>query len=161
VPPIFVSFEYDVEMDCLGAPGFHFKSTKEGAEYILWNFSDGWQSQEDTVYHLFELDGTFEVSLTGFSDFCQVEQKTNVLSVSTFIPNVITPNNDGKNDAFEIKSLKKPELSIFNRWGKLVYYSESYDNNWSAQGLTGGVYYYEAQLDDENTCKGWLHVIHE
>lgn len=161
VPPIFVSFDFDMEMDCLGAPEFHFKSTKEGAESIQWNFSDGRQSEEDSLYHIFNMDGIFEVSLTGFSDFCQVEEKANILSVNTFIPNVITPNDDGKNDTFEIRSLKNPELSIFNRWGKLVYYSESYDNSWSAQGLTGGVYYYEARLDDENTCKGWLHVIHE
>ncbi|MCC5928487.1 MAG: gliding motility-associated C-terminal domain-containing protein [Cyclobacteriaceae bacterium] len=161
VPPIFVSLDFDAEPNCLAPPRFYFKSTQQGAESILWEFSDGRQSEEDSLYHVFDADGMFEVTLKGFSDFCVVEEKTNVLSINTFIPNVITPNDDGKNDTFVITSLKKPELSVFNRWGKLVYFSETYDNNWSAQGLTGGVYYYEARLDDENTCKGWLHVIHE
>lgn len=41
-----------------------------------------------------------------------------------YIPNAFTPNGDGKNDVFIIppfSNLKVKHLSIYNRWGKLVF----------------------------------------
>ena len=41
----------------------------------------------------------------------------------TKVPNVITPNSDGKNDFFfpELSDAEEFELKIFNRWGNKVY----------------------------------------
>lgn len=61
-----------------------------------------------------------------------------------FVPNIITPNGDGKNDRLEIIGLG-PEawlLSIFNRWGQPVYSTRHYRQEWDAAGLADGVYYY-------------------
>ena len=43
--------------------------------------------------------------------------------LSLEIPNVFTPNNDGANDVFTIKStgVKEISLQIFNRWGSKLY----------------------------------------
>lgn len=80
-----------------------------------------------------------------------------VLSLKQFIPNVITPNGDGLNDQFVIKSNETPlgKLQVYNRWGATVYHSENYDNRWTGEGT--GVYYYSY----ENLgckVKGWLEV---
>lgn len=61
------------------------------------------------------------------------------------LPNVITPNGDGINDAF-IPQLKGDFLSlkmeIYNRWGKRVYLQENSDSlSWDAEGVSDGVYY--------------------
>jgi gliding motility-associated-like protein len=43
-----------------------------------------------------------------------------------YLPNAFTPNNDGKNDCFGIKSwgiVLNIEFSIFNRWGQRVFHS--------------------------------------
>jgi gliding motility-associated-like protein len=48
-----------------------------------------------------------------------------------FVPEMFTPNFDGKNDAFVISGLENypnNNLSIYNRWGNKVYYKEKYDN---------------------------------
>ncbi len=49
-----------------------------------------------------------------------------------FIPNAFTPDNDGINDVFKIsgKSIQNLEMSIFNRWGELVFYSKNAEDGW-------------------------------
>ncbi|MEO6884432.1 MAG: gliding motility-associated C-terminal domain-containing protein, partial [Bacteroidia bacterium] len=76
------------------------------------------------------------------------------------IPNVITPNNDGKNDAFFITNLPALcKLKIFNRWGNTVYQTLSYQNNWEASDVVSGTYYYLLTLPDGTLKKGFLEVI--
>ncbi len=52
------------------------------------------------------------------------------------IPNVFTPNNDGINDFFVIKSKQKIdnyELVIINRWGSKLYESHSLSDSWNGK----------------------------
>ena len=63
-----------------------------------------------------------------------------------FSPQGISPNGDGKNDRLVFKGLylrKIPNhLSIYNRWGTLVFEMESYDNTFTGTLLPDGTYYY-------------------
>jgi gliding motility-associated-like protein len=64
-----------------------------------------------------------------------------------WVPNAFTPDGDGTNDFFEFQGAPEPVvLHIFDRWGKRVFYSDNYLNNWDGtyQGepLPGGVYTY-------------------
>lgn len=61
------------------------------------------------------------------------------------IPNVFTPNGDGKNDNFEIigvENYDRVDLVIVNRWGNEVYRMNNYNNKWNGQGLNEGTYFY-------------------
>jgi gliding motility-associated-like protein/uncharacterized repeat protein (TIGR01451 family) len=61
------------------------------------------------------------------------------------IPNVFTPNGDGKNDTFEIPELSifpENEIIIINRWGNAVYQKKGYHNDWTGEGLNEGTYFY-------------------
>ena len=85
---------------------------------------------------------------------------------SFFIPNVITPNNDASNDRFEIKGLNKfrsNKLSIINRWGDLIFEKNNYQNDWSAEGLVAGTYFYVLEVVDDigetKSFKGWIQVV--
>ncbi|MFI5205059.1 MAG: gliding motility-associated C-terminal domain-containing protein, partial [Flavobacteriales bacterium] len=67
------------------------------------------------------------------------------------IPNVFSPNGDGSNDVFFIKNLESHPgsiLTIFNRWGQVLYESKDYKNDWKAPGIADGVYYYTVTLTD-------------
>jgi gliding motility-associated-like protein len=66
------------------------------------------------------------------------------LPMDLTIPNVITPNGDGTNDILTIENLmnwKFRELTIFNRWGDIVFRSEDYQNDWNGGGVSDGVYF--------------------
>ena len=83
-----------------------------------------------------------------------------------FVSNVMTPNNDGKNDYFIVQGIDKfpgSTLYIFNRWGGTVYVSKNYVNTWRAEGLSEGTYYYRLELKQPaggvEVLKGWVMVI--
>ena len=71
---------------------------------------------------------------------------TNAKSVvGIIIPNLFTPNGDGRNDTFFIPGLEaypSNSLSIMNRWGSTIYESNGYKNDWTGDGLNEGTYFY-------------------
>ncbi|ERM83626.1 hypothetical protein P872_03100 [Rhodonellum psychrophilum GCM71 = DSM 17998] len=85
-----------------------------------------------------------------------------------FIPNVITPNGDNKNDRFEIRGIEtfvSNKIKIFNRFGDNVFERTAYANNWDATGQAEGTYYYElVSVDNQggiHEFKGWVQVVKE
>lgn len=81
------------------------------------------------------------------------------------IPNIFTPNGDGKNDLFELESTESLTLHIFNRSGNLVYKAEGKSISWDGNDERGysiadGVYYYT--LSDPaktySSNRGFLYI---
>lgn len=75
-----------------------------------------------------------------------------------FIPNVFAPNGDGRNDYFGPYFGKKfqgklEKLSIFDRWGNLVFQSQNplteWDGTWQQKKLPTGIYIYQLILTIE------------
>jgi gliding motility-associated-like protein/uncharacterized repeat protein (TIGR01451 family) len=82
------------------------------------------------------------------------------------IPNVFTPNGDGKNDTFTIADLgqyKESELVIVNRWGGEVYQTKNYKNNWTGDKLDEGTYFYSLKVKNNNGTqeefKGYITLL--
>ncbi len=74
-----------------------------------------------------------------------------------FLPNGISPNQDGANDRLiipGIRRLPQNRIAIYNRWGSLVFEQENYKNDWGGEFNVGnplididgklpdGTYYY-------------------
>ena len=60
--------------------------------------------------------------------------------IDLLIPQIFSPNGDGKNEKFEIKAIVNyphSSLSIFNRWGSLVYAKQNYNNEWDGKANVG------------------------
>ncbi len=74
--------------------------------------------------------------------------KVEIQDCELTIPNILTPNNDGKNDVYEIKNIDKypnSQLMIFNRWGNKIYESSNYelkDNWWNGGNCPDGTYFF-------------------
>jgi gliding motility-associated-like protein len=88
-----------------------------------------------------------------------------VIATGITIPNIFTPNGDGKNDVFEIKGLESfpgSQLIIFNRWGNEVYRADNYLNDWNGSGLAEGTYYYvlnrKERAGNFTAFKGWVFL---
>ena len=83
------------------------------------------------------------------------------------IPNVFTPNFDGKNDYFEIQGLEnypENEIVILNRWGSHVFEQKHYDGKWTGEGLNEGTYFYILTIkmaDKQETFKGYITLIRD
>lgn len=58
---------------------------------------------------------------------------TKACTVGFYIPNAFSPNNDGINDVFKptiFGTLKSYRLSIYNRWGQLVFQTTDVHKGW-------------------------------
>ncbi len=78
------------------------------------------------------------------------------------IPNVFTPNQDGVNDSFEIESLPQNcLLFIYDRWGRLVFESINYKNEWMGDGELSAVYFYVIETPDGKSMKGNILVLND
>lgn len=85
-----------------------------------------------------------------------------VYTPSVTAPNVITPNNDGLNDYFELNEIDiaNVELVILNRWGNVMFEASSEHPKWDGKVngsfATEGTYFYlyKANGKDETTLTG-------
>ena len=94
-------------------------------------------------------------SVTGCKTFSDTLILT-IIPCDLHVPNVITPNGDGMNDYFVVTNIEYypgSTLMIFNRWGKKIYESDSYQNDWKGENHPDGVYYYILNVKD-NTPDG-------
>ena len=99
-------------------------------------------------------------------------------SLEIIVYEVFTPNNDGKNDAWHIEGIgyfPNHNVSVYNRWGALVYETNNFDNvvGWSGvanvngrQGanviLPTGTYFYIIKLGPSYEDRmGYIHIIKE
>jgi gliding motility-associated-like protein len=87
------------------------------------------------------------------------------VTVDIYVPNVITPNGDGKNDVFKIPGLPPYcKLTIVDRNGRMIFRSDNYQNNWDAKDLDnknveGGTYWYLLEIPEtEEIQKGFVFV---
>jgi len=56
------------------------------------------------------------------------------------IPTGFTPNGDGLNDVLEILGSERClpiDITVFNRWGQIVYSKVDYDNSWNGNSNSG------------------------
>ena len=116
-----------------------------GAVSIFWDTGD----QGNTTYVSGLENGTYLAMATdGCPDTVSVSIVVNS-GCGISVPNVITPNNDDINDEWVIDGLfrSKHRVSIFNRWGQLIFESANYNNDWKATGVPDGTYFYEIVSD--------------
>lgn len=83
------------------------------------------------------------------------------------IPGGFSPNGDGVNDYFTIpkSSGTKVRIEVFNRYGKIVYKSNDYQNDWNGisnqsvlfnQKLTVGTYYYTVTMESQSGSEKYV-----
>ena len=108
--------------------------------------------------------GTYTVVITD-ANGCQITD-TEQLLPDLDVPcqtamSVITPNSDGKNDFFIISCVMDFEntLTIYNRFGGLVYEVDNYQNDWSGydnnnEPVPDGGYMWVLQITRDDGSKG-------
>jgi gliding motility-associated-like protein len=111
---------------------------------------------------------TIRVYNDGDVNYAPAEETFEVRITTTHrdIMNLFTPNNDGINDYWEIPGLDdygRCEVKIYNRWGKLVFHSSDYHNEWD--GLSDGTpvppaaYYYIISTENSGVITGTVNIV--
>jgi gliding motility-associated-like protein len=105
------------------------------------NYSYSWFGSSDLDNKLENLaKGFYNVTVTD-ANSCEL-RLTNIEITECPLPGdcfvastIITPNGDNFNDTFIINCAKdnSSDLSVFDRWGRLIYSQINYDNTW--QGI--------------------------
>lgn len=140
-----------------------FNNNSSGAETYEWEFAGLGTSADESPTFTFpdEEAGVYEVCLTALNaDECAdtichlvvVEEDFTV-----YVPNAFTPNNNGKNDTFfpVVTGAKDYVLYIFDRWGGMIYSSNSPDYPWKGKTrdelelVPEGVYIWKFIINDE------------
>lgn len=115
-----------------------------------------WVSPNSTVTYTL-----YAISVNGCEAESELTVEVNQILEQT-INNFLSPNGDGKNDFW---TMSKPSLisgcnvSIFDRWGKLIWESNAYNNQWDGKNSKGtempdGTYFYKITCEGEDEING-------
>lgn len=124
----------------------------KGSELLLT------RTDKDLRY-TFEAFGTYKVKLSVYKEYdypngsvvCSMSDSVEVNVAESFlgVPNVFTPNGDGKNDEFRVafRSLASFHCWVYNSWGKLVYEWTDPAKGWDGRvngrkNAPSGTYFY-------------------
>jgi gliding motility-associated-like protein len=123
------------------------------ANSYLWEFGDGLTSTNVNPEHIYSSLGIFNPLVIINPNAVCSDTISTVLDVTVsennipYLPNCFTPNNDGKNDYFEIEGNSFCEYdyySVYSRWGQLLFKSKSLFEKWDGKkdgfDLPEGIY---------------------
>lgn len=147
-----------------------FTNQSNFADSWSWDFGDGATSTEKDPRHYF-LSGfamdtvEYRVVLTARN----TEQKcldtaTTLIKIGNplNIPTLLTANEDGINDAFFIRGIQpgKWSVEICNRWGQVVFQTESYNLDWDGRNVEPGIYFFRLQNQPATrSFTGWIQLL--
>ena len=157
-------FTADFEPTCDGIYA-DFDNNSENSETFYWTFGDGDSSTEFEPSHMYDVGLGYVVTLTAYNNDSLCIDSTLVDysgqwfgndTIEIDYGNAFTPNFDNVNDCF------KPgfdgrfsdcyQLTVYNRWGALLFESTGGQNHcWDGRTKAGkrceeGTYYYIASL---------------
>jgi gliding motility-associated-like protein len=125
-----------------------------------WDFGTGDLSTEQNPVYTYTDTGTFIVWLQVFTNHGCEDQTSRQIEIEPdfmfYVPNAFTPNSDARNDAFrgygEGVNWDTYEMSIYNRWGEEIFFTNDIDNSWngSFKGKTvpNETYVWTINIDD-------------
>ena len=137
----------------------NIQNTSSGGIEYIWNYGD------QTVDSLFNpeshtyggtLQSSYIISLLAISDQGCIDSTSQVITVSDdlflYAPNTFIPNGDGLNEVWipvfsSGFNVENYELSIFNRWGQMVFNTDDilqgWDGKFNNHVIQNGVYTYK------------------
>ncbi|MGQ0828039.1 MAG: gliding motility-associated C-terminal domain-containing protein, partial [Bacteroidota bacterium] len=129
-------------------PVISFNDNTGTAVTWAWNFGDpknsGSTSQNPTFTYP-DTVGNYKVRLIVTNQYGCIDTTWGTVVIkgeyTFFIPNTFTPNGDGINDGFTPKGtgidINDYELWIFDRWGNLIWQTETWGQEWDGRANNG------------------------
>jgi len=113
-----------------------FTNLSDNATRYSWDFGDNTNSTEVNPVHQYNKTGTYKACLTAYNStncpsiFCR-EIPADVDPI-VGLPSAFSPNGDGENEVLYVRgaAIQTMDLKIFNRWGQLVFETNSQAKGW-------------------------------
>lgn len=152
--PIFILDNVTFD-DILQTPGV--------IDFWRWTVDGNFVSSDSIAQFTWSSPGEYQVCLevnstNGCSD--TICKNITVLPLEIVLPNVITPNGDAQNDFLSFQYLtyfESNNLTVYNRWGNPIFSKENYQNDWSGEDFSEGVYYFVLRVE-EKEYSGNFHL---
>ncbi len=138
-----------------------------GANFWFWNFGDGSapltidiDSSSIPIQHTYADTGTYTITLITTTQYNCIDTAFQTVfiepDIAFFIPTAFSPNDDGVNDTFIGRGIfiNTFEMSIFDRWGNLIYRTDDMNKPWNGKANYGNepaqpdVYIYSIKITD-------------
>ncbi len=128
------------------SPTINFSNQSTDASSYVWDFGDGSATSTETdPVHLYQDVGDYSVCLTATNDQNCSSTICKTVTIEEefllYVPNAFTPNGDGTNDVFRpvLSGFQDDyyELLIFDRWGELIFESNSTSYYWEGTDPSG------------------------
>lgn len=157
--------EIIVEQGCIDNQFMLFVSNTGDFSNVSYDWSGpGFTGSGDTI-NISGLDsGEYTVTITDSAN-CSVFKTVTIDGTQCMIPKGVSPNDDGRNDTFDLSNFNVREVKIFNRYGRTVYEKENgYTNEWYGQTTDGddllptATYYYLVTFIDGSQKSGWVYL---
>lgn len=145
---------------------FNFIDTSFYSSSYFWDFGNGDTSSIQNPSNTYFENGDYTVYQFVYNQFGCVDSAFTTITINTvtdditqLIPNVISPNGDGKNDVWKLEFIDllypTATVEIYNQWGQRLFYSEGYATPWDAkfngEFVPEGNYYYVINLNSGGT----------
>lgn len=134
------NFEISSNTLMIGLP-IAFQNTSTNASFYSWNFGEGSTSSLANPIITYFIDSTYYVTLIVTDNKGCSDTITKPITIKEelyiYIPNSFTPDDDEHNCYFygSFIGLKSLDISIYNRWGELIF--EAADLNFEWDGKYG------------------------
>jgi gliding motility-associated-like protein len=160
----------------------YFAPTMDGALQLIYNSTD-LTTTTFTYHYLFDgvpsVAGCYAVTAVDtVGNESPVVTKTCVDNCPVYnLPNVFTPNGDGKNDLFTAlpyRFIKDINIKIYDRWGLLMFETTNPDVIWDGKDSSSkrlcadGVYFYICRVNEihvdgikPHVLKGYIQLIQD
>ncbi len=163
VPKPKAGFDYDPRSAGAMDPVITFTDrSSSDVTYWSWNFGDGntvSSLAKSQVHGYSKNDSSYVVTLLVRNAANCESSITHTITINKeftfYMPNAFSPNNDDLNDEFGPKGngIENFRLSIFDRWGMLIFTSNELNTNWNGNVKGGAiaqqdVYVWKVKLTD-------------
>jgi gliding motility-associated-like protein len=170
-PPQSMNLSCDIPQEAMVRTGITLKANIGRASTSVtyrWDLGNGEVqiTPNSTLHYAYSAPGTYSVTVSATDDLgctlmCSATVTVSAPNPDMVIPNIFTPNGDGKNDVFTVKNYfeDKPfQMQIFNRWGKQVALIPDGRSGWDGAGCADGLYFYSIRIGGQEK-KGWVELI--
>jgi gliding motility-associated-like protein len=166
------NFEISSNTLMIGLP-IAFQNTSTNASFYSWSFGEGTTSSLVNPIITYFIDSTYYITLIATDNKGCSDTITKPITIKEelyiYIPNAFTPDDDEHNCYFygSFIGIKSLEISIYNRWGELIFEAADLNFEWDGKygntNVQSGTYSwrinYETIKGQSETISGHVNVI--